>query len=73
MPRPSMFKGPLDEELPRVRVSKEMLTTVQIAADKYELSVSDLVRACLAHMLGLPHKNSELIARMIKSAVQGDD
>ena len=65
MPRPK-YRKPLDQELPRVRVSTQMYNAVQIAADEYNLSISDLVRACIAHVLGWPNENSELVIRMIR-------
>lgn len=69
MPRPKKYRKLLERELPRVRVSKMMYEAVQTAADEYGLSVSDLVRACIAHVLDWPNENSELIVRMVRDKV----
>ncbi len=72
MPRPKMFSNPLVKELPRVRISEPMYAVVASVAGRYEISVSDLVRACIAHTLGLKlkHENSDLIARMMKGTAR---
>lgn len=65
MPRPK-YRNPLNQELPRVRVSTQMHNAVQAAAKKHDLSVSDLVRACIAHVLDWPNENSDLVTTMIR-------
>jgi hypothetical protein len=70
MSRTKMFSQPLTRELPRVRVSEPAYQVVRLTAQEYNVTVSDVVRACIADRLGFHYENSDFIIRILKKVAQ---
>ena len=68
MPRAPIYKDPLDGKLPRMRCTKQMERAVSQAAEVHNVSVAEVVRACIAHSLRMQGGNSELVIRMFRKA-----
>ena len=73
MPRPTTFGDALDKSLPRIRVTSLMFGKILSVSDELDISVSDVVRGCVAHVLGFEDQNSELVARRFRKAAQDQD
>lgn len=72
MPRAPIYSTPLDGVLPRMRCTKEMEQAVAAASDLHNISVADVVRACIAHSLRMREDNSELVIRMFRKASESE-
>jgi hypothetical protein len=47
-----------------------MIRAVSLAAERHGVSVSDVVRACIAHSLKLYSENSDIVTRMFRKAAR---
>ena len=70
MPQAPIYSEPLDEALPRTRCTKNMADAVYLAAERHEVSVSDVIRVCIAYALQLDKENSDIVARMFRKAAK---
>ena len=73
MARPTTFNQGLSKTLPRIRVTPLMLDKISSVSEDLDVSVSDVVRGCVAHVLGFEDQNSELVARRFRKAAQDQE
>lgn len=70
MPQAPIYSEPLDRVLPPIRCTENMAEAVSFAAKKHDVSMSDVVRACIAYSLKLHSENSDIITRMFRKAAR---
>lgn len=70
MPQAPIYSEPLDRTFSPIRCTESMARAVSLAAERHGVSVSDVVRACIARGLGLHSENSDIITRMFRKAAR---
>ena len=71
MARPTMLDDALSESIPRTRVTPLMLDKIASVSEELGITRADVIRGCIAYVLGFEDQNSELVARWFRRAAGG--